>query len=115
MSQVHKSVRLYQMVLENEEQPQEVQSLELQAFYGQERTVESLAEQVSDIQRQFQLYATIAGVLLGIVFGFTLIGLSIKRTRKQYEINDAQCVNCARCFSYCPQNTGRITDNDFAT
>jgi len=108
MSQVHKSVRLYQMVLENEEQPQEVLSLELQAFYGKERTVESLAEQVSDIKRQFRSYATIAGVFLGIVFGFTLIGLSIKRTRKQYEINDAQCVNCARCFSYCPQNIGKI-------
>ena len=106
MSQVHKTVRLYQMVLENEEQPQEIQSLELQAFYGQERTVESLAGQVTDIKRQFQFYATIAGVFLGIVFGFTLIGLSIKRTRKQYEINDAQCVNCARCFSYCPQNAG---------
>ena len=104
MSQVHKEVRLYQMVLENEERPQEILSLELEAFYGQERTVEELAGQVTDIKKQFQRYATIAGVFLGIVFGFTLIGLSIKRTRRQYDINDARCVNCARCFSYCPQN-----------
>jgi ferredoxin len=108
MSHVHKEVRLYEMVVENEERPQEILSLELQAFYEQEQTVENLAEQVSAIKQQFQLYATIAGVFLGIVFGFTLIGLSIKRTRKQYEINDARCVNCARCFSYCPQNLGKI-------
>jgi ferredoxin len=104
LSTTHKEVRLYEMVMENEENPQEIQSLELQAFYGQERTVESLAEQVTVIKREFQFYATIAGIFLGIVFGFSLIGLSLKRTRKQYEINDAQCVNCARCFSYCPQN-----------
>ena len=104
LSGVHKEVRLLEMVLENEETPQDIQSFELQAFYGQERTVESLSEQVTTIKREFQSYSTIAGVFLGIVFGFTLIGLSVKRTRKLYEINDAQCVNCARCFSYCPQN-----------
>ena len=104
-SKVHKEVRLYEMVLENEERPQEIQSLELQAFYEQERTVENLAERVAEIKQEFRSYATIAGVFLGIVFGFSLIGLSVKRTRNQYEIDDAQCVNCARCFSYCPQNT----------
>jgi polyferredoxin len=104
LSRVHKEVRLLEMVLENEETPQEIQSLELQAFYGLERTVESLSEQVAAIKQEYRSYSTIAGVFLGIVFGFTLIGLSVKRTRKQYEINDAQCVNCARCFDYCPQN-----------
>jgi len=108
LSRVHKAVRLLEMVLENEETPQDVQSLELQAFYGEERTIESLTEQVALIQQKFRSYSTIAGVFLGIVFGLTLIGLSIKRTRKQYEINDAQCVNCARCFSYCPQNLNRV-------
>jgi polyferredoxin len=104
LSETHKEVRLYKMVVENEEQPQETQSLELEAFYGQERTVEGLSEQVAEIKREFKLYSTFGGVFLGIVFGLSLIGLSVKRTRKQYEIDDAQCVNCARCFSYCPQN-----------
>ena len=108
LSKVHKDVRLYEMVLENEEKTQAIQSLELQAFYGQERTLESLSEKVVKIKKEFRMYSTIVGVILGIVFGFTLIGLSMKRTRKQYEINDAQCVNCARCFNYCPQNTGTI-------
>jgi NAD-dependent dihydropyrimidine dehydrogenase PreA subunit len=111
LSRIHKEVRLYEMVMAYEAQPDDELSLELEAFYGQERSIESLAEEVAGIRQEFQLYATISGVFLGIVFGFTLIGLSIKRTRKQYEINDVRCVNCARCFIYCPQNTGKISGN----
>ena len=104
LSKVHKEVRLYEMVLEHEQNPQDMLSLELEAFYTLERTAEGLSEQVELIKQDFQWYSTIAGIFLGIVFGFTLIGLSVKRTRRQYEIDDAQCVNCARCFNYCPQN-----------
>jgi len=103
-SRIHKEVRLYEMVIENERNPQEVQSLELQAFYGLERTVEDLAAKVEMIKQDFRFYTTIAGVVLGIIFGLTLIGLSVKRSRKLYEIDDSKCVSCARCFSYCPQN-----------
>ena len=103
-SRIHKEVRLYELVIENERNPQEVQSLELQAFYGLERTVEDLAAKVEMIKQDFRFYTTIAGVVLGIIFGLTLIGLSVKRSRKLYEIDDSKCVSCARCFSYCPQN-----------
>ncbi|MDR2910826.1 MAG: 4Fe-4S binding protein [Bacteroidales bacterium] len=103
-SRVNKNVRLYEMVLENEISPQEVQSLELQAFYGQGGTIEELTPFVEKVKQEFKLYSTIMGMFLGLVIGFTLIGLSLKRTRKQYEIDDANCVNCGRCFSYCPQN-----------
>ena len=107
LSTIHKEVRLYEMVVEHEQNPQDMLSLELEAFYGLERTAEDLSEQVELIKQEFQLYGTIAGAFLGIVFGCVLIGLSVKRTRKQYEIEDAQCVNCARCFNYCPQNNNR--------
>jgi ferredoxin len=103
-SKVNKEVQLYDMVIQNEIQPQEIQSLELQAFYGQERTVEELAEQVAGIKKEFHIYSGIIGAFIGLIIGLTLIGLSIKRTRKLYEINDANCVSCGRCFSYCPQN-----------
>jgi Fe-S-cluster-containing hydrogenase component 2 len=105
-SRVIKDVRLYEMVLQNETQPQEVQSLELQAFYGQGGSIEKLTPHIEKIQQEFKLYSTIMGAFLGLVIGLTLIGLSLKRTRKHYEIDDANCVNCGRCFSYCPQNKG---------
>lgn len=46
----------------------------------------------------------VVGTLIGLIIGITLIKLSIKRTRKSYEIDHADCVMCGRCFSYCPQN-----------
>jgi polyferredoxin len=103
-SKVNKDVQLYDMVIQNETQPQEIQSLELQAFYGQGRTVEELAAQVDEIQKDFRIYSGIIGAFIGLVIALTLINLSVKRTRKLYEIDDANCVSCGRCFKYCPQN-----------
>ncbi len=103
-SHVNKDVRLYEMVLENEISPKEVQSLELQAFYGKGGSIEELTPFVEKIKQEFKLYSTIMGAFLGLVIGLTLIELSLKRTRKQYKIDDAKCVNCGRCFDYCPQN-----------
>ena len=104
-SKVNKDVQLYDMVIHNEAHPQAVQSLELQAFYGQEkRTVEELAAQVAVIKKEFRIYSGIIGAFFGLVIALTLINLSVKRTRKLYEIDDADCVSCGKCFKYCPQN-----------
>ena len=104
LSRVHKTVKLYDLVMQQEEDPQDVLSLELEAFYGQDNTIEVLTERYDAIQDDFKLYATITGALIGFVIGITLIHLSVKRTRKQYEIEHKNCVACGRCFSYCPQN-----------
>jgi polyferredoxin len=104
LSKINKEVRLYNMVIENEMQPQAVQSLELQAFYGAGRFVEDLEAQVVVIKKDFRLYSSTIGAFLGLIIGLTLIGLSTKRTRKFYEIDGANCVGCGRCFGYCPQN-----------
>jgi len=103
-SKVKSEVQLYDMVIENELQPQAIQPLELQAFYGQSRTVEKLTAQVVKIKKDFQTYSTIIGVFFGLIIALTLINLSVKKTRKSYEIDNSNCVCCGRCFKYCPQN-----------
>jgi polyferredoxin len=107
-SRVNKDVRLYDLVMQNETAPQDIQPIELEAFYGQGGTVEELSVRIEKIQSGFRMYSTVAGALMGLVIGFTLVGLSLKRTRKTYEIDDTACVSCGRCFSYCPQNQLRI-------
>ena len=109
LSRANKDVRLYDMVMQHESDPQDILSLELEAFYGQEGTAEELTERYENIQGEFKFYSTIAGALIGLVIGITLIGLSVKRTRRQYEIDHADCVACGRCFSYCPQNMQKST------
>ena len=107
LSRANKDVKLYDMVMQYEADPQDILSVELEAFYGQGGTVEELTERHDQIQNDFKFYATIAGALIGLLVGITLINLSIKRTRKLYEIDHKDCVACGRCFSYCPQNTAR--------
>jgi len=98
LSRAHKDVRLYDMVMQHEVEPQDILSVELEA------TVEELTGRYNAIQAEYKLYSTIAGALIGLVVGITLISLSVKRTRYQYEIDHAACVACGRCFGYCPQN-----------
>lgn len=107
LSRANKDVRLYDMVMQHEADPQDILSLELEAFYGQGGTIEDLAGKYNNIQAEFNFYATIAGAFIGLVVGITLINLSVKRTRKQYGIDHANCVDCGRCFGYCPQNFGQ--------
>jgi len=104
LSRVHKDVRLYDMVVQHEAEPQDVLSVDLEAFYGQGGTVEELTQKYDFIQADFSFYSTVAGAFIGLVIGLSLIKFSLKRTRKLYEIDHAACVDCGRCFSYCPQN-----------
>lgn len=104
LSRANKEVRLYDMVEAHEANPEEELSLELEAFYGQGRTLEELASTYEAKQDEFRFYSTIAGAFIGLVIGLALIRLSVRRTRKQYEIHHADCVACGMCFSYCPQN-----------
>lgn len=110
LSRVHKDVRLYDMVIQHEADPQDILSVDLETFYGQGGTVETLTQTYEVIRDDFKLYATLAGGCIGLVIGITLISLSVKRSRKQYEIDTADCVACGRCFSYCPQNPGQSPD-----
>ena len=114
LSRASKDVRLYDMVVQHEAEPRDVLSLELEAFYGQGGTIEELTGKYEQIQAEFRFYSTFAGALIGLVIGMTLIGLSVKRTRKQYEIDHAACVACARCFSYCPQNKNGIEQGNLS-
>ena len=104
LSRVHKDARLYDMVIQHEADPQDILSVDLEAFYGMGGTVEDLTEKYIDIQAQYTFYSTVAGAFIGLIIGLSLIGFSTKRTRKLYEIDHAACVDCGRCFSYCPQN-----------
>lgn len=82
--------------------------LEVETFHALGGDIEALQAEVAKVQHQYVIYAHLAGALIGFVIGFKLLRLSVKRSRKTYEIDTARCTMCGRCFSYCPQNQGKV-------
>lgn len=77
---------------------------EVEAFHEMGRSMENLEASVVSIREAYKHWAWFAGALIGFVLGCKLISLSVKRTRKTYEIEPSACVACGKCFDYCPQN-----------
>lgn len=104
LSMANKDVYLYELLQQQEADPEMEMPLEVVAFHEMGSSVEELSAKVEDIKSQFCLYAYLVGALIGFVIGMKLINLSVKRTRKTYEIDHSACVACGKCFDYCPQN-----------
>ena len=106
LSIAHRDVYLYTLLqseLNEEEMPAEVE-----AFHEMGRKMEDLETSVVSVRQSYHQWAWFAGALIGFVLGWKLIRLSVKRTRKTYEIEPSACVACGKCFDYCPQNTNHV-------
>ncbi len=104
LSQANKDVYLYTLLQMQESDPEMEMPKEVVAFHEMGRSMDELAEKVEGIKEEFRLYAYLVGAMIGFVIGMKLINLSVKRTRKTYEIDHSACVACGKCFDYCPQN-----------
>lgn len=112
LSRANKDVYLYELLLKDTStsvegtgtEANEEVSMEVVAFNAMGKSIDELAEKVEGIKHQFSIYAYLVGALIGFVIGIKLINLSLKRTRKTYQIDYSACVACGKCFDYCPQN-----------
>ena len=96
------------MLNEYDAAPDEGMTPEVEAFYEMGRSIDELTERVDATMLSFRHWSLIAGGMIGLALGCRLIRLSVKRTRKTYEIEPAACVACGKCFNYCPQNKSKI-------
>ena len=71
------------------------------------QTPEDLLLQATKIRRQFLVGGRLFGGWVGLVIAAKLIGLSLHRRRTDYEPDRGDCVACARCFAYCPNELAR--------
>lgn len=90
-----KAAGTYDIVSENE-------SLELEAYRRSGQAAIDLFAEAKLIINKFKTGSMWLGGFLGLVFGFTLAGLSIFRYREDFEPNRGECLSCARCMDYCP-------------
>jgi NAD-dependent dihydropyrimidine dehydrogenase PreA subunit len=54
------------------------------------------------IRRQFVWGSLLFGAWVGLLVGWKLLGLSLRRQRTEYEIDQAACLACGRCYQVCP-------------
>ena len=108
LARANKDVRLMRMLNEYDAAPDEGMTPEVEAFYEMGRSIDELTERVDATLLSFRHWSLIAGGMIGLALGCRLIRLSVKRTRKTYEIEPAACVACGKCFNYCPQNKSKI-------
>ena len=112
LARANREVRLYEMVTRYESGPGDVMEDEVEAFYSQGRNLTELSASKDEVLARFSLYSTLCGLLIGLVVGCKLLEMSLKRGRKEYEIDYEKCVGCAKCFDYCPQNRASQNSKD---
>jgi NosR/NirI family nitrous oxide reductase transcriptional regulator len=62
----------------------------------------------ASIRHRLGVGGWVFGGWVGLVIGWKLLGLSLRRTRTDYEPDRGACLACARCFEYCPNERARL-------
>jgi ferredoxin len=103
LSRMHRTVRLAQQIRLETIGIARERTLESEAFRKTGTPTADLYSEALNIRKQFFYGGWVGGGVLGLVFGITLIDLSIRRRQKEYKPDRAACMSCGRCFSYCPK------------
>ncbi len=107
---VHPKVRLADKIfkLENDSINTEIlekEDIEIEAFKVSGQTNKELYKEANLILKKFDIGGMWLGAFIGLVFGLSLLGLSIYKYREDYEPDKGDCLSCGRCMDYCPVET----------
>lgn len=104
MSRYNNTVFLAEQIMAEKNNPRMEPSLETTTFRAMGTPESELLANAHTVRRRMNMGGWLLGGFLGLVFGVKLIGLSIVRGRKDYEVNKPTCFSCGRCCSYCPSD-----------
>ena len=104
MSRYNHAVMVAENLLVEKANPGLAPSLETTTFRTQGTPEAKLMAEARLVRSRMNAGGWLLGGLLGLVFGTKLIGVSVSRTRKDYEVDKTHCFSCARCCPYCPSD-----------
>ncbi len=103
LAMVHHKVKLANEILNNTNYGVVGKdAIEITAFKSSGQTTDQLYTEAAGILNEFYIGSWFFGGFIGLVFGLTLIGLSVFKYHPDYSPNKATCLSCARCMKYCP-------------
>ncbi len=102
LAKVHPKVRLAnELLLANNNKISSL-SMEISTFKSMGKPLDKLYAEANIIIDKFYIGGWILGGFLGLVFGLTLVNLSVFQYRTDYTTNKGTCFSCARCVDFCP-------------
>lgn len=107
LSRLHETVRLAERILQEERGEITETTLESDTFREGERTIGELVEEALLIRGRVRTGGIVLGAFLGLAFATTLITLSVRRKREEYQPDRAACFSCGRCFEACVMERAR--------
>lgn len=90
------------------------QTLDSETFRNSGKLTGELFGEALEIRDRMRKGGWLAGGFVGLMFGVSLISLSLRRKREDYVPDKGACVSCARCFEYCPREHVRLSGNGYA-
>lgn len=108
LAPLNAKVRLAQALCSSDPAVEKQFSVELEAFRSGARNPDVLVSEANAIRRQFRRGGACLGGFLGLVFGLSILSVSIRRARDSYEPDRGECLSCARCYLSCPEEHKRL-------
>ncbi|MCF6313940.1 MAG: 4Fe-4S binding protein [Verrucomicrobiales bacterium] len=104
LSSYNNTVFLAEQVLAERINPDLEETLETQTYRSMGTSEDELMSNAIRIRKIMNMGGWVLGGFLGLVFSIKLIGLSVSREQKDYEVIKPSCFSCGRCCSYCPSD-----------
>ncbi len=104
LARTHARVRLAERIrIEESAGGRLLPTLESEAWRSLGGTREQLAAEAAALRARFRRGGAGLGLFMGVVVWGQLVALSLRWTRRDYEIDRMACLSCGRCFESCPR------------
>ncbi len=107
LSKLHKVVSLAEQVALEDANPATPPTDASKAFRQTGRPVNALLADALRIRQQLVTGGWLFGGFVGLVMGIKLASLFVPKNRTVWEPDEAACLSCGRCFTYCPKELVR--------
>jgi NosR/NirI family nitrous oxide reductase transcriptional regulator len=109
LARVNPKVRLA-IALNKPVDPALTPSLEITTFKSSGKALDKFYAETAILMQKFHTGGILLGGFIGLIFGLTLVRLSVYKHHVGYTPNKGTCLSCARCIDFCPVMPGKFVD-----